>query len=126
MGLIFYLSSEGHSDSSGRSLPLADFLGLPEWLVRKSAHFVLYFILGVLTMNALIRSPTNSSRRYILLAALICILYAAIDEWHQSWNPERSAQLTDVILDSTASLFGIFMLYYIHAKITARRHHRPH
>ena len=123
MALIFYLSSEGHSDSSGRSLPLADWLGLPEWLIRKTAHFALYFILGGLVFNAL--KPIKQPSKQIAIAILICIAYAAFDEWHQSWNPERSALLTDVLLDSAASITGVFVLYYVYEKITHRRAHRP-
>jgi VanZ family protein len=133
MGLIFYFSAEGHTASSGRSLPLATWLGLPEWLIRKLAHFAAYFILGALVTHACLaiksslhpRHPATPPHRYIL-PIVTCVLYAAFDEWHQSWHPERSPLLTDVLLDSTASLIGIFVLYYVYEKIASRRHHRPH
>lgn len=146
MAFIFYLSSEGRADSSGRSSPLAEWLDLPEWFIRKAAHFALYLILGLLVYGAtraarLFLKDAPQSRRGLAsdpvtagvtkrasketcLAALICILYAVFDEWHQSWNPERSAQVSDVILDSAASIIGIFVLYYIYEKITHRRAHR--
>lgn len=125
MTLIFYLSSEGHAGSSGRSLPLAEWFGLPEWLIRKAAHFFLYFILGVLVMQAVMTFKKLNCGKTTLLAIAICVLFAITDEWHQSWNPERSAQLTDILLDSAASIIGVIVLYYTYEKITHRRAHRP-
>jgi hypothetical protein len=106
-GYIFYLSSEGHELSSGRSLPIAEMLGLAEWFVRKSAHFIIYFLLGMSVANL------DRRRESIPAAIGICGFYATIDEFHQSWNPERSGQVSDILLDTTASILGILTFHLL-------------
>ena len=104
---IFYLSSEGHDLSSGRSLPIAEILGLAEWFVRKSAHFIIYFLFGASVANAS-RDPKS-----IPASIAICGYYAVLDEFHQSFNPERSGQVSDIILDFVASILGILAVHLL-------------
>jgi VanZ family protein len=74
--------------------------------VRKSAHFFIYFVLGILTINAL-RRIGWSDYRCTILALTICVLYAASDELHQLFIPGRSAELRDIFIDSTGAYLGI-------------------
>ena len=39
-------------------------------------------------------------------AVLIAAVYAALDEWHQSWTAERFASPLDVAIDSTGATVG--------------------
>ncbi len=94
---------------------IVDILSFP---VRKSAHFFLYFVLGLLVMNALY--TLGIEKRTILFAFLICACYALSDEWHQTFIDERSGDIRDVLLDSTASLCAIYFYHIIHVK---RRKH---
>jgi VanZ family protein len=71
-------------------------------LVRKSAHFFNYAVLFWL----LIRRPM-AGRPYAALAC--CILYAAVDETHQIFVPNRTPSPYDVALDSTGALFSHFL-----------------
>lgn len=71
-------------------------------LVRKSAHFFNYAVLFWL----LIRGPM-AGRPYAALAC--CILYAAVDETHQIFVPNRTPSPYDVALDSTGALFSRFL-----------------
>lgn len=76
-------------------------------LVRKSAHFTIYGLLGIFSLLSVI-----SYRRipYILRAAIalcICTVYAASDEWHQTLIAGRSGELRDVIIDSMGALLFI-------------------
>lgn len=71
-------------------------------LVRKSAHFFNYAVLFWL----LIRGPM-AGRPYAALAC--CILYAAVDETHQIFVPNRTPSPYDVALDSTGALFSHFL-----------------
>lgn len=77
-------------------------------LVRKNAHFFIYLVLGILAMNAIKRSGRNSMR-LVFLILWICILYAISDEVHQLFVPGRSAQVTDVLIDSAGLIMGIGM-----------------
>lgn len=75
-------------------------------LLRKSAHFTVYAVLGFLVQRALHRSGV-SHRRSWWIALLFCFLYAASDEVHQCFVAGRAGQLADIFLDSVGSCFGI-------------------
>ena len=81
-------------------------------IVRKGAHFFLYFILGILAADALRRSGVQGYR-WIMLALGICILYAGTDELHQLLVPGRGGQLMDVIIDSAGGVVGIGVYWLV-------------
>lgn len=79
------------------------------FFVRKCAHFTEYFILGFLVINALYICGV---KRYSLIYTIvICILYAVSDEVHQLFVPGRSGQLSDTLLDSSASIFSSYLYH---------------
>ena len=91
-------------------------------MVRKNAHFLAYFVLGILTSNAF---GTIGLRGYrnIFAALLICILYAASDEAHQLFVPGRSGEVKDVLIDSTGAGAGIGV-YLLFLGCICRRRNR--
>lgn len=80
--------------------------------VRKSAHVFEYFVLGVLALNVF---DAFNVKRKVLFAIMLCILYAASDEFHQLFTG-RTASVTDVLLDSAASIVGIYLLNLIFSR----------
>lgn len=80
---------------------------------RKLAHFTIYFILGVLVINAFL--AFNMPKYSIIYAVLICILYAISDEVHQLYVNDRKGNLGDVLLDSSGSCLSIYLIsrFYI-------------
>jgi VanZ family protein len=71
--------------------------------VRKCAHFVNYFIFGLLLFRA-IRMPHRGWHwRWAFLALLIAALYASSDEIHQIFVPSRGASIWDALLDTAAA-----------------------
>lgn len=84
-------------------------------VIRKIAHFTEYCILAILLLNV-IKDYSNINYKTLLLAFILCLLYAASDEWHQTFIDGRSGQLIDVIIDSCGSLFGIIIY-----KLTRKR-----
>ncbi len=121
MILIFNLSSQTAKQSNELSkfvtrvivntvnlvFPEADFnAGSLNNIIRKNAHFFAYFALGVLIINAFMKSGI-SVYRSIALTLLICIIYAASDEFHQMFVSGRGAQVTDVLIDSAGTSVGI-------------------
>lgn len=76
--------------------------------IRKGAHFSVYFILGGLVSNAL-RTSGVSFKKQIGYAFLISVLYAASDEFHQSFVPGRGPSLGDVGIDSAGASVGILL-----------------
>ena len=80
--------------------------------VRKSAHVFEYFVLGVLALNVF---DAFNVKRKVLFAKILCVLYAASDEFHQLFTG-RTASVTDVLLDSAASIVGIYLLNLIFSR----------
>ncbi|HHX62265.1 MAG TPA: VanZ family protein [Epulopiscium sp.] len=120
MAVIFYLSHQPATQSSHLSSGVAELImnilekitpsGMIDFelfhhFVRKNAHFFAYLILGILVVNAIKKDKGIS----IPAAALICILYAASDEFHQTFIPGRAGQLMDVLIDSSGSIVGILL-----------------
>ncbi|MCQ2507339.1 MAG: VanZ family protein [Dorea sp.] len=88
--------------------------------VRKCAHATEYAILGILYLLTLSHWPRPQGRFFCLAAWLLASSYAATDEFHQTFVPGRSGQISDVILDSAgclAGLLGIYLLQLLWAKI---------
>ena len=118
MGLIFTMSTQvGSATHTGRIL--AYLLGyiwpqapqptveLIHFLIRKAGHFSEYAVLAWLLCRAWSTvgpmTITQSRWKSTLSAILVATLYAASDEWHQSFVPGRSAAVRDVLLDSTGA-----------------------
>ncbi|MDQ0243683.1 VanZ family protein [Bacillus fengqiuensis] len=89
-------------------------------IVRKNAHFAVYFVLGVLLINALRKNAIYSYQR-VGLALLICILYAASDEFHQLFVPGRGGQIKDVLIDSVGASVGIGTYLLINQIVRSRK-----
>lgn len=123
MGIIFYLSHQPESESSELSsrflliiegiityLHVTINVDLLHFLIRKSAHFIAYFILGILIIRTL-QIGRKINVRFIVLAFSIGVLYAISDELHQLFIPGRSGEFRDVIIDSVGASLGI--IFYI-------------
>jgi VanZ family protein len=78
------------------------------FVTRKLAHFTEYAILGFLAARAF-----WSSKRWFLISAVLIVVYALIDEYHQSFVPSRTASLFDSLIDM---LGGITALIFISRK----------
>ena len=76
-------------------------------VIRKFGHWSEYFILAVLLARAL-RAEFPRQRRIGQLISCIALatLYAASDEWHQSFVPSRSASVVDVMIDGFGAVCG--------------------
>ncbi|CAM5184910.1 VanZ family protein OS=Ureibacillus acetophenoni OX=614649 GN=SAMN05877842_104148 PE=4 SV=1 [Ureibacillus acetophenoni] len=75
--------------------------------IRDYAHFTLYFILGAIVASALKKFRLTTANT-IMFSILICIVFAITDEWHQLYVSGRGAQLSDVMIDSTGAILGVF------------------
>ena len=74
------------------------------YLIRKCAHFTEYFILSLLILRA-IRAGRHSARLAWALTAIVIVFgYAALDEFHQSFVPGRTAAFTDVLIDTSGGI----------------------
>jgi VanZ family protein len=121
MAVIFGASTQlgAPSNTSYFFRPLMHWLfpGMPEerlerihHIVRKTAHFVEYAILGILAWRVVHLDPVFglfSLRRRCWFVFLFCLLYASTDEFHQSFVPTREAAVQDVMLDTCGAAFGL-------------------
>ncbi len=74
--------------------------------VRKMAHFCEYAVLSIaFALHFLINK--KSGRYRIIWSTLLSACYAATDEYHQTFVPGRSGQLSDVLLDTMGALVGV-------------------
>lgn len=127
MALIFLLSAQVGDDSGSLSGGITAFVfkaingvfpGIDldmetmHHIIRKFAHFFAYFMLGMFILNAL-TCDKNCERRDFLVALIICVLYAASDEIHQSFVPGRGPAIKDVLIDSSGAFTGLMVLIFI-------------
>lgn len=75
-------------------------------IIRKFAHFSMYFILGILMMNAFRKSGVSKFKA-MKSTLILCVLYAISDEVHQLFVPGRGGQMKDVLIDSIGVAFGV-------------------
>ena len=76
--------------------------------VRKSAHLIEYFCLGILAINVL-KDYHKINVWMILICVAFCMLYALSDEIHQIYVPGRSCELRDIFIDTSGSIIGIII-----------------
>ncbi len=74
------------------------------FLIRKAAHFVEYFVLSLLVLRGVRGGATGWRWSWAAWALLIAAGYAALDEFHQSFVPNRGGSPRDVLLDSAGAV----------------------
>ncbi len=134
MGVIFFQSAKVADRSAAESGGLIIFVGehfvpgFDNWdemkkqkfvekydhPVRKAAHVTEYAILAMLLMGVFYEksdSGKNAGKMPMsgVLSWIIATLYAATDEFHQTFVPGRSGEIKDVCFDSGGALIGIFV-----------------
>ena len=89
----------------------AEAIEIVRWCVRKTAHMVEFAVLAWLTWRALRRPRWRDGRAWSwkpAAAALgIVVLYAATDEIHQCFVPNRTGSVRDVFIDTAGGLLGL-------------------
>lgn len=76
------------------------------FIVRKTAHFTEYFILGLILILYL-QTKEKLTTKYIILAIIFCVLYATSDEIHQLFVDGRSCKIMDILIDTCGSSLAI-------------------
>lgn len=118
--VIFCFSAQPAAESNGVST------GFTKWLLdtllgtypeqtllllnnvmRKLAHFTIYAFLGVCLTGVYQHQHRHSK---FALAVLTSAVYAALDEFHQSFVPGRGPQVTDVLLDTAGAATGALVM----------------
>ena len=126
MYVIFYMSAQPGDESSGLSFEVSRLLAigydkitgkqmsydkLLEFIVfihpyvRKAAHMTEYFLLAMCVGLPLYVYRIRGLK-LMLLTALICVSYAALDEYHQTFVYGRCGTYKDVLIDSVGVFIG--------------------
>jgi VanZ family protein len=71
------------------------------FFVRKSGHFIEYFILSLLILRGIRAGRRETHLKWAAVALLCVALYASLDEFHQRFVPGRTAAVSDALLDTT-------------------------
>lgn len=80
-----------------------EFIDNTRFIVRKTAHFTLYLILGIL---AYFTFRSYGVSKPIIYSLVLCLLYACGDEIHQMFSDGRTAKVLDVFIDTCGSIAG--------------------
>lgn len=139
MILIFVHSALPANISSQESAPFAEFISwlfhipgnLASFIVRKSAHFFEYLVLGGSLFAALhewmknkkedskgdvgigLKGNKDHSRILPFAAWAVGTVYSMTDELHQMFVPGRSCEFRDVCVDSAGVFAGVCIVYLI-------------
>jgi VanZ family protein len=128
MTVIFSFSSDSHSfQRSSRILaPILNWLfpGMaPDtrdeivFIARKGAHLTVYAVLAFLVWRAWRKPSWRDPRpwrwREAGVALLVAGMYAATDEFHQTFVPGRDGCVRDVLIDSCGAAAGLFLLWLL-------------
>ncbi len=73
------------------------------FFIRKSAHFTEYFVFSVILLQSLRGEERGWRLRWAIWAVAIAAEYSALDEFHQSFVPSRTASPWDSLLDTTGA-----------------------
>ncbi len=99
--------------------PQATDVKLITTIVRKTAHFLEYAVLGFLFARALFVSAGKKeslSKKTFFYAIGLAAIVSMGDETHQAFVPGRSCQISDIVLDTFGASVGAGIYYLIRSR----------
>ena len=86
-------------------------LAVVHFITRKIAHFTEYALLGFLAARAFRTSPHPAiGQRWFLICVTLVVVYALLDEYHQSFVPSRTASIFDSLIDMAGGLTALIIV----------------
>ncbi|MGN0630202.1 MAG: VanZ family protein [Ruminococcus sp.] len=80
------------------------------FLIRKAAHFTIFFTLGVFSCWT---AWGFFRKRHMMLSLIFCVLYACTDELHQFFSEGRGPAVRDVLIDSAGAFAGVSITAFV-------------
>ena len=125
MIVVFGLSNQNGSESGSLSRKIATFFANGntataeklEPVIRKVAHMSEYGVGAMIFYGITMTYEGMSRKKRIILSFAFIILYAASDEFHQTFIDDRSGNVTDVIIDTCGGAIGILAMFIIEKAI---------
>ena len=93
-----------------------DTLELMHGIIRKSAHVTEYFIFSIFLLRAIRGKNREWTLRWAVWAVVIAAGYAALDEFHQSFVPSRTASPWDALIDTVGASAAQAVLWLWHSR----------
>ncbi|QQE75112.1 VanZ family protein [Brevibacillus composti] len=75
--------------------------GMIEFFLRKGTHFTVFALLTAVLYRVL--RHRLSAAAALPWSAFLSLAAAVLDEWHQTFTPDRTGQVADVVLDGLGS-----------------------
>jgi VanZ family protein len=89
----------------------AETLAIIHLITRKAAHFTEYAILAYLAARAFSTSPRHElANRWFLVSLALVVVYALLDEYHQSFVPSRTGSVYDSFIDIAGGLVALLLI----------------
>ena len=102
-GLVMFLFSAKPTSSTSE-------IYWEDFFVKKTAHIVEYFVFTFLAFRALLNTGVNKIKAgYISI--LVAFIFAATDEFHQSFTPGRDPTLRDVLFDTIGATLAVYVIW---------------
>ncbi len=114
--ILMMLLIFGASSIPGHEMPS---FGLIDFDVKKGGHMLGYALLAAGYLRGLIDGRAIT-RSHWCLAVLLACLYAATDEFHQSFVAGRNATPVDVGIDTVGAIIGVTAWAWIKTTETRR------
>jgi VanZ family protein len=86
-------------------------LAAVQLVTRKLAHFTEYAILGLLAARAFrTSSHITIRRRWFWISLGLIVVYALLDEYHQTFVPSRTGSVFDSLIDMAGGLTALVVV----------------
>ncbi|NOV00889.1 VanZ family protein [Paenibacillus planticolens] len=96
----------------GQQITWQDPIGVIEFFIRKAGHISEFAILALLWIMALLCKPVRMIMA-LLTSSIISVLYAATDEWHQTFVEGRTGHAIDVAVDTIGVFLAVLLVLAI-------------
>jgi hypothetical protein len=86
--------------------------GFIEFIIRKGVHFTVFALLA-LSWYGVLRYRLSFAVA-LPWSAFLSVMTAVFDEWHQTFTPDRTGMVSDVLLDASGSVTMLLIISLIH------------
>ena len=83
------------------------------YIFRKIAHATVYLVLSFFVCNFFYQIKMRKFNNNYLISIIICLLYAILDEYHQTFIIGRNGNYLDILIDLVGAIIGSIVFYMV-------------